>query len=111
LLIDLWPRLSLYFTQQDREMVTVLAGGEKRTQDRDIQTAQELSRNSEEVVMKRKKITTRFWDVVEDLKADEDIAAYIETVLEEGYQALVSAGLGDITRARGVTAIACEAGL
>ena len=34
--------------------------------------------------MKRKKIKTRPWDVVEHLKTDEDMAAYLDAVLEEG---------------------------
>ncbi len=61
--------------------------------------------------MKRKKIKTRPWDVVEHLKTDEDMATYLEAVLEDGDPALVSAALGDIARARGMTEIAREAGL
>jgi probable addiction module antidote protein len=61
--------------------------------------------------MKRKKIKTRPWDVVEHLRTDKDIAAYLEAVLEDGDPALVSAALGDIARARGMTEIAREAGL
>lgn len=61
--------------------------------------------------MKRKKIKTRPWDVVEHLRTDKDMAAYLEAVLEDGDPALVSAALGDIARARGMTEIAREAGL
>lgn len=61
--------------------------------------------------MKRKKIKTRTWDVVEHLETEEDIAAYLEAVLEDGDPALVSAALGDIARARGMTEIARESGL
>jgi probable addiction module antidote protein len=61
--------------------------------------------------MKRKKIKTRPWDVVEHLETEEDITAYLEAVLEDGDPALVSAALGDIARARGMTEIAREAGL
>jgi|SRR5208283_1129717 len=61
--------------------------------------------------MKRKKIKTRPWDVVEHLKTDEDMAAYLEAALEDGDPVLVSAALGDIARARGMTEIAREAGL
>jgi len=61
--------------------------------------------------MKRKKIETRPWDVVEHLKTEEDMAAYLEAVLDDGDPALVSAALGDIARARGMTEIAREAGL
>jgi len=61
--------------------------------------------------MKRKKIKTRPWDAVEHLETEEDIAAYLEAVLEDGDPALVSAALGDIARARGMTEIARESGL
>ena len=61
--------------------------------------------------MKHKRIKTRPWDVAEHLKNDKDIAAYLEAVLEDGDPALVSAALGDIARARGMTEIAREAGL
>jgi len=49
--------------------------------------------------------------VVEHLETEEDITAYLEAVLDHGDPALVSAALGDIARARGMTEIAREAGL
>jgi len=49
--------------------------------------------------MKKRK-TTRF-DVSEYLKTEEDIAAYLNAVLDEGDPALVVAALGDIARAQG----------
>ncbi|MDA8088893.1 MAG: putative addiction module antidote protein [Nitrospiraceae bacterium] len=61
--------------------------------------------------MKRKKIETHPWDVVEHLKTEEDMVAYLEAVLDDGEPALVSAALGDIARARGMSEIAREAGL
>jgi putative addiction module killer protein len=35
----------VYFVQQGREMVLLLAGGDKSTQDRDIKLALKLARN------------------------------------------------------------------
>ena len=61
--------------------------------------------------MKHKKIETRPWDVVEHLETEEDMVAYLEAVLEDGDPALLSAALGDIARARGMTDIARKAGL
>ncbi len=53
----------------------------------------------------------RKWDVVEHLKTDEDMALYLEACLVEGDPALVTAALGDIARARGMSQVAREAGL
>lgn len=49
--------------------------------------------------------------MVEHLETEEDITAYLEAVIDDGDPALVSAALGDIARARGMTEIAREAGL
>ena len=43
--IDYGPGYRVYFIQRGRELVILLAGGDKRTQDRDIKTALELARN------------------------------------------------------------------
>jgi putative addiction module killer protein len=43
--IDYGPGYRVYFTHRGREVVILLAGGDKRTQDKDIQTARELARN------------------------------------------------------------------
>ncbi len=57
------------------------------------------------------KIKTTKWDVVEFLKTEEDMAAYLEAALEENDPTLVAAALGDIARAKGMTHIAKKAGL
>jgi putative addiction module killer protein len=43
--IDYGPGYRVYFIRRGRELVILLAGGDKRTQDRDIKTAMELGRN------------------------------------------------------------------
>lgn len=43
--IDYGPGYRIYFVQRGALLVVLLAGGDKRTQDRDIQTALELARN------------------------------------------------------------------
>ena len=43
--IDYGPGYRVYFVQRRKELVILLAGGNKRTQDRDIKTAIELARN------------------------------------------------------------------
>ncbi len=61
--------------------------------------------------MEQYKLETRPWDVAEHLETEADMAAYLEAVLEEGNPALVTAALGDIARAKGMTQIARETGL
>jgi len=43
--IDYGPGYRVYFIQRGLKVVILLAGGDKRTQDKDIQTARELARN------------------------------------------------------------------
>ncbi len=57
------------------------------------------------------KVKTRLWDAAEHLETEEDMAAYLGAVLEEGDAPLVVAALGDIARAKGMTQIARETGL
>jgi len=60
----------------------------------------------------QKTITTRY-DVAEHLRTPEEMAAYLEAVLEEadGDAASVAKALGDIARAKGMTQVARDAGL
>lgn len=46
--------------------------------------------------------TERFsrYDTADYLKTDEDIAAYLEAVMEDGDPALIAAALGDVARAQ-----------
>ena len=43
--IDYGPGYRVYFTRSGEELVVLLAGGDKRTQDRDIQSARDLARS------------------------------------------------------------------
>jgi probable addiction module antidote protein len=54
---------------------------------------------------------TRPWDAADILQSREDIAAYLDAVLEDGDAELLKAALGDIARAKGMTEIARAAGL
>jgi probable addiction module antidote protein len=51
------------------------------------------------------------FDASELLGSEEDIAAYLTTVLEENDPALLAAALGDIARARGMSQVAKDAGI
>jgi probable addiction module antidote protein len=57
------------------------------------------------------KVETYLWDAAEHLETKEDMAAYLETALEDGDPNLVVAALGDIARSKGMTNIARETGL
>ncbi len=53
------------------------------------------------------------YDVAEHLQTPEDMAAYLEAAIEEAGDdaAFVAKALGDIARAKGMTQVACDAGL
>ena len=53
----------------------------------------------------------RKWDIVEHLKTEEDMVLYFEACLEEGDPSLITAALGDIARAKGMSQVARDAGL
>ena len=53
-----------------------------------------------------RKVRTRPWDAADYLKTDADIDAYLEAALEDGDPQLITAALGDIAKARGMTKIA-----
>ena len=59
-----------------------------------------------------KTVTTRY-DVAEHLRTPEDMAAYLEACMEEahGDAAFVAKALGNITRAKGMSQVARDAGL
>jgi probable addiction module antidote protein len=61
--------------------------------------------------MKKAKVKTTKWDAVDYLKTDEDMANYLEAAIEDGDPALISAALGDIARAKGMSQVARKAGL
>jgi probable addiction module antidote protein len=60
----------------------------------------------------KKTMTTKF-DVAEHLRTPEEMAAYLEVCMEEanGDASLIAKALGDITRAKGMTQVARDAGL
>lgn len=56
-------------------------------------------------------LKTTKWDVTEHLDSDERIALFLEAVFEDGDPALITAALGDVARAIGMTKIARETGV
>ncbi len=61
--------------------------------------------------MARKKIQTIRYDGAALLKTPKDIAAYLEAAMEDGDPRVIAAAFGNIARAKGMSALAREAGL
>jgi probable addiction module antidote protein len=59
----------------------------------------------------KKTVRTKLWDPVDHLDTEAEMAAYLEAALEDGDAALIAAALGDIARAKGMSAVARKAGL
>ncbi len=51
------------------------------------------------------------WDAADTLRSKEDIAAYLDAVLQDGDPELLKAALADIARAKGMTEIARDSEL
>jgi probable addiction module antidote protein len=61
--------------------------------------------------MKKVKLKTTKWDVVDYLKTDEDMADYLEAAMEDGHPAVIATAIGNIARAKGMTEVARKAGI
>ncbi len=61
--------------------------------------------------MPETKTNTRQWDPARYLESVEDIVAYLDAALEEDDPALLSAALGDVARAKGMSEVARLTGL
>ncbi|NHN78589.1 putative addiction module antidote protein [Azotobacter chroococcum] len=61
--------------------------------------------------MTKAKLKTRPFDAAHYLNSEEDIAAYLDVVLEDNDPKLLAVALGDIARARGMTELAKKTGL
>jgi probable addiction module antidote protein len=56
-------------------------------------------------------LRTTTWDPADHLKTPEAIAAYLDAICEDGDPALIAAGLGDIARSKGMSAVSKDAGV
>lgn len=56
-------------------------------------------------------IETKPWDAAEYLDTPEDVAAYLDTYLEDGSADEIRAALGTIARSHGMTALSKETGI
>ncbi|MGV0911324.1 addiction module antidote protein [Martelella sp. FOR1707] len=60
-------------------------------------------------IEKRTELTP--FDAADYLETPEDIAFYLEAVLEDGDPALIAAALGDVARSKGMSAVSRQAGV
>ena len=51
------------------------------------------------------------YDTADYLQSEEEIAAYLEAVMEEGDPAQIAAALGDIAKARNISQLARDVGM
>ncbi|RYE87145.1 MAG: putative addiction module antidote protein [Hyphomicrobiales bacterium] len=56
-------------------------------------------------------LETTKWDVVDYLESDEDIAHFLEAAFDDGDPAVITAALGAVARAKGMTQLAKDTGL
>lgn len=61
--------------------------------------------------MVMKKVKFSRYDTVDYLKNEDDIAAYLDAVMEDGDPALIAAALGDVARARNLSQLARDVGM
>lgn len=61
--------------------------------------------------MPTQSITFSHYETADYLQTNEDIAAYLEAIMEENDPALLTAALGDIARARNMTKLAKDVGM
>lgn len=61
--------------------------------------------------MKINEVKFSRYETADYLKTEEDIAAYLEAVMEDGDPSLITAALGDIARARNISQLAREVGM
>ena len=54
---------------------------------------------------------TKRWDAADHLDDEKSMVAYLEAALDDGDPGVITAALGDIARARGMTRVAEKAGL
>ena len=87
-------------------LILLLCGGDKSTQQKNIETAKKLARGDT-----MSKAKTKPFDPAEYLDDSESIAAYMTDALDSGDPAFVADALGVVARASGMSEVAREAGV
>lgn len=96
----------VYFKELDEKIIILLIGGDKSTQQKDIEKAKDIWKS-----IKWKNMETSKFDIADYLDSNEMIAEYLNSVLEEGNDAEIITAIGHIAKAIGMTKIAEETGM
>ncbi len=109
--VDYGPGYRVSCLQRGGKRVVLPCGGDKSSQARDIARAKTLAKDRKDGGME--KVTHPPHDAADHLQGAENIAAYLEAVMEEGGDdpAYVAHALGTVARARNMTALAQEVGM
>ena len=115
--IDFGPGYRIYFTIRQNILVILLIGGDKSTQEKDIQEAKRLAENLPDILWFICKMTTKLekeFDIQNYLQNEEtDFNAFYNACIEEdpGDGSLVRRALAEIAKARSMTSLAKQTGL
>jgi probable addiction module antidote protein len=97
----------VYFCRIGGEVILLLCGGDKSTQRQGHPVGQTDGCSAEG----QDTVKTTTFDVAEHLESSEDIASFLTDAFETGDAGYISHALGLVARAKGMTAIAKDAGL
>ncbi len=104
--IDYAKCYRIYFKEQEGKIIILIFGGDKSTQNKDIERAKLILSSLKNYIME----TTKF-DVADYLDSNEMIVAYLNTVLAEGNDVDVIVAIGNVAKSIGMSKIANETGL
>jgi probable addiction module antidote protein len=103
--VDYGAGYRVYFAQQDKMIVILLCGGDKSTQQKDIAKAQKMAKEFDMTIE-----TTPF-DASEFIGTSEAQIELLSDAFETGDPAYIAHALGLVAKARGMSAVAKEAGV
>lgn len=113
--IDYGPGYRVYYLHEGNQLVLLLTGGDKSTQDADIKSAHDIApgvAHETRSALMSNETFSRF-DPADYLNSVEDVVAYLEAVIDEGGDdpATITQALGLIARSRNLSEIARQVGM